>query len=258
MILLINDDGIDHPGLRALYAALRARTGLPVLAVVPTQQRSGLSHAITLDRGLSIQPRLEDGFFAFAVDGTPTDCTKLGLAVVCPMAPTLVVSGINDGPNVGRSLFYSGTVGAAMEGAVEGHAGLAVNRDHGDGGFADAAALAAEVAVWMLETPAAFRSRVLNLNIPAGPREGWRPLRWAAHGHSGFREGYKPVRDSRDHIAWRLAGEWVAAPDDGDSDAHLLSAGHPVATMLAPDLNGDQRPLQPLVERLAAQTAVQQ
>ena len=59
------------------------------------------------------------------------------------------------------------------------------------------------------------------------------------------------VRDARNHIAWRLAGEWIAAPDDGDSDAHLLSAGHPVVTMLAPDLTGDQRPLQPLVERLA-------
>jgi 5'-nucleotidase len=251
VILLVNDDGIDHPGLRALYAALRARTGMPVLAVVPSQQRSGLSHAITLDRGLSILPRLEEGFFGFAVDGTPTDCTKLGLAVVCPEPPKLVVSGINDGPNVGRSLFYSGTVGAAMEGAVEGYAGLAVNRDLGDGGFADAATLAAEVAAWMLAAPAAFRGRVLNLNIPAGPRAQWRPMRIAAHGHSGFREGYKPVRDVRDHIAWRLAGEWVAAADDGDSDAHLLSAGHPVATVLQPELNGDQRLLQPLIERLA-------
>jgi broad specificity polyphosphatase/5'/3'-nucleotidase SurE len=137
-----------------------------------------------------------------------------------------------------------------MEGAVEGHAALAVNRDHGDGGFTDAAALAAEVAMAMLAAPASYRGRVLNLNIPAGPRAQWRPLRQAIHGHSGFREGYKPVRDARNHIAWRLAGEWVAAPDDGDSDAHLLSAGHPVATMLAPDLNGDQRPLQPLIERL--------
>lgn len=245
MILLVNDDGIDHPGLRAVYAALRERLRQPVLAVLPTQQRSGQSHAITLDRGLTITPRCEERFFAFAVDGTPCDCVKVGLTTLAPEAPVMVVSGINDGPNVGRSLFYSGTVGAALEAAVEGHAAMAVNRDHGAGGFDDAAQLAAEVAERLLGR-ADLKGRVVNLNVPAGPRSAWKELRVAEHGHSGFREGYRPVRDTRDHLTWRLHGDWVAAGGEGDSDAHLLSRGHPVLTLLEPDINGEQKPLQKL------------
>ena len=62
MILLVNDDGIDAPGLRALYHALRKKTKRPVLAVAPSTERSGQSHAITIDRGLVVTPRSEDGF----------------------------------------------------------------------------------------------------------------------------------------------------------------------------------------------------
>ena len=72
-----------------------------------------------------------DDFFGFSVDGTPTDCLKLALKVLAQEDPKFVISGINDGPNVGRSLFYSGTVGAAMEAAVEGHCALAVSLDRG-------------------------------------------------------------------------------------------------------------------------------
>jgi 5'-nucleotidase len=245
MILLINDDGIDHPGLRHLYAALRNRLKRPVLAVLPTQQRSGQSHAITLDRGLTVTPRCEENFFAFGVDGTPTDCVKIGISTLMPQAPTLVVSGINDGPNVGRSLFYSGTVGAAMEAAVEGFIALAVNRDHGSGGFEDAAQFAAEVAERLIGRPE-LKGRLANLNVPAGPRSSWKSLRVAEHGHSGFKEGYRPIRDARDHLTWRLHGDWVAAGGEGDSDAHLLNRGHPVLTLLEPDLNGEQKALRKL------------
>jgi len=250
VILLINDDGVDHPGLRALYAALRARLRRPGLVVVPAQQRSGQAHAITLDRALPVTSKQDGDFFAFVVDGTPTDCVKLALTTIIPERPVLVISGINDGANCGRSLFYSGTVGAALEAAVEGHAALAVNRDHGSGDFAAAADLAAEVAHWLIGR-GDYRGKVVNLNVPAGDSERWLPLQVASHGHSGFRESYTPVREGRE---WRLHGDWVAAPDDGDSDAHLLSRGHPVLTLLRPDLNDDQEHLRRLVQRRMAKT----
>jgi len=251
MILLINDDGIDAPGLRALYQALRRSTGQAVLAVVPTIQRSGQSHAITLDRGLSVSPKLDEGMFAFAIDGTPTDCVKLALKVLCPEPPELVVSGVNDGPNVGRSLLYSGTVGAAMEAAVEGFAALAVSRDLGPGSFADAAEFAAVIAQQLLGR-SEFKGQVVNLNLPATPASAWRPARLAAHGHSGFSENYRPVREAKERIAWQLSGEWVAVAGDGDSDAHLLRAGHPVLSVLTPDFNGDHRLLKRVLTKTAA------
>lgn len=238
MILLVNDDGIHAPGLRSLHRALRAALGMPVLAVAPVTHQSGQSHAITLDRGLSISPHLEDGFFGFAVDGTPTDCVKLGIKVLCPAPPTLVIAGINDGPNVGRSLFYSGTVGVAMEAAVEGCAGLAISRDRAEddlGTLDQAAAWAARLAAGLVKRRDLQR-RVLNLNLPAGPVSGWKELRVVPHGLSGFEESYRPLRTGN-RLTWQLAGQRVELAEEGETDAHALKAGHPTLTMLAPDLN---------------------
>jgi 5'-nucleotidase len=247
MILLVNDDGIDAPGLRALYAALRKRVGRPVLAVAPLHERSGQAHAITLDRGLAVVARHEPGFFGFTVDGTPTDCLKLALTTLMPEPPELVVSGVNDGPNVGRSIFYSGTLGAAIEAAVEGHAALAVSRVRGEGGFADAAECAAGWAARMLGR-GDFRRQVVNLNLPATPMAQWRETRIAAHGHAGFHETYRPQRDAKDRVVWKLHGRWTAKAGADHSDASLLTAGHPVLTLLRPDLNAPERPLRRLVD----------
>jgi 5'-nucleotidase len=244
MILLVNDDGIDAPGLRALYHALRATTGLPVLAVAPTQERSGQSHAITIDRALHTAVRHEPGFFGFSLDGTPADCTKMALDRLCATPPALVVSGINRGPNVGRSLFYSGTVAAAMEAAVLGHRALAVSRQLGHADDEDGARLAAGVAHRMLSRED-LRGVVVNLNVPSSPAAAWQPLVTAPHGLAGFQESYRPVHEGG-RPAWRLEGRWQALHEHG-TDATFLTQGHPVLTLLRPDLNGDQRLLQDLV-----------
>lgn len=239
MILLVNDDGIDAPGLRALYRALRAVTGQAVLAVAPNLERSGQGHAITLDRPLVATPRLADGFFGFAIDGTPADCTKLGIAVLCPQPPKLVVSGINHGPNVGRSILYSGTLGAALEAAVLGFPALAVSRARGDGAFDEAALFAAHLAQRMLGDER-WRGRVANCNLPSTPANSWGKPCSALHGQAGFVESYRPMRDAQDHLGWRIQGEWAPRADEPDRDATLLHAGHPVVTVLVPDLNDEQ------------------
>lgn len=245
MILLVNDDGIASPGLRALYRALRATTRQPVLVVAPASERSGMSHAITIDRGLAAAPRMEEGFFGFAVDGTPTDCTKLALDRICGEPPRLVVSGINDGPNAGRSLFYSGTLGAAMEAAVEGLPAMAVSRAKGWTGQDDAAEFAARWASRILHAPN-LAGCVVNLNLPAAPSRQWREPRMAHHALGGFRERYRPVREGG-RTSWRLHGTFEAA--GGHDDASLLAGGHPVFTLLRPDLNHrEPAPLRRLVE----------
>ncbi|MBA2481797.1 MAG: 5'/3'-nucleotidase SurE [Planctomycetes bacterium] len=247
MILLINDDGIDAPGLRALYRELRAVFSQPVLAVAPQHERSGQSHAITLHRGLTVTPRHDHGFFGFAIDGTPVDCTKLALTTLCGEIPELVISGINDGPNVGRSIFYSGTLGAALEAAVEGCVAMAVSRERGGMQFDDAARFAASWAK-RIAGKAEFRGQVLNVNVPAAPASAWLAPRSAPHGHSGFQESYKPTRETKDRVGWRLHGEWVAKAGADETDASLLSAGHPVLTMLQPNFNAPEKSLLQLLE----------
>jgi 5'-nucleotidase len=248
MILLVNDDGIDAPGFRGLYRALRRITGLPVLAVAPLAERSGMSHAISVDRALVASTRCEPGFFGFAIEGTPTDCTKLALDRLCPKPPSLVVSGINRGPNVGRSVFYSGTVGAAMEAAVLGLPAMAVSRQVEATTVDDGAEFAAGWAQRLLGRKD-LAGKVVNLNLPAAPASSWGTVQVCSHGKAGFRETYRQVRDAdqpAEVTRWRLHGDWVPG-GDGD-DAAALTAGRPVLTLLAPDFNTPDRTLRKLAE----------
>jgi 5'-nucleotidase len=248
MILLVNDDGIEAPGFRALYRALRRETGLPVLAVAPPVERSGMSHAISVDRALTVTCRSAPGFFGFAIDGTPTDCTKLALDRLCSTPPLLVVSGINRGPNVGRSVFYSGTLGAAMEAAVLGLPALAVSRQFEAQTVEDGAAFAAGWAKQLLGRKE-FVGKLVNLNLPAAVSSTWHEVVVRSHGLSGFRENYRQVRDA-DAVAgetrWRLHGTWVAG--DHDDDTAALTRGHPVLSLFAPDFNAPDRALRRLAE----------
>src|SRR5438046_2980116 len=105
-LLLSNDDGIDAPGLAALLDAARD-FGEPVV-VAPASPQSGTSHTVTWERGVRLEPR---GANRFAIHGTPADCARLGLLRLAPDAKW-VLSGINDGGNLGADVYYSGTVAA--------------------------------------------------------------------------------------------------------------------------------------------------
>ena len=249
MILLVNDDGIDAPGFRSLYRALRTITSEPVLAVAPTVERSGQGHSISITTPLRATPKSEPGFFGFAIDGTPVDCVKLALDQLCPEPPRLVISGINRGPNVGRSIFYSGTVGAALEAAILGLPAMAVSRQLGFTGQDDAADFTATWAKRFLSRGELLKhltGKVANLNLPATTASQWLPLEVAEHGRAGFRERYRPVQ--ADGPAWLLEGEWDAGGDATD-DASRLTAGHPVLTLLQPVMNTPARWLQREVAR---------
>jgi 5'-nucleotidase len=121
-LLLSNDDGIEAPGLQAL---VNAATGLGDLVVVaPAGPQSGVSHAVTWEAGVQVETRARD---RFAIHGTPADCTRLGLLKLVPDAKW-VLSGINDGSNLGADVYYSGTVAAVREGVLHGWPGIAVSQ----------------------------------------------------------------------------------------------------------------------------------
>jgi 5'/3'-nucleotidase len=161
-ILVTNDDGIESPGLRALVGAL---DGLGTISVVaPHAERSGTGQAITLRRPLYCREITER---KWVVEGTPTDAVILALNELLPEPPDLLLSGINLGGNMGENIFYSGTVGAAMEAAVNKIPAAAISlawrgRDYD---FTAAARLARGIAEILLEkkVPAGL---VLNVNIP--------------------------------------------------------------------------------------------
>jgi 5'-nucleotidase len=161
-ILIANDDGYLAPGLAAL---VRACEGLGELDVVaPEQNASGTSNSLTLNRPLSVHTA-SNGFRY--IGGTPSDCVHLALTGVLPQRPDLVVSGINNGANMGDDTLYSGTVAAAMEGYLFGIPAIAFSQvQKGWGDLEAAARVARSVIEQVLRAPPANAPWLLNVNIP--------------------------------------------------------------------------------------------
>jgi 5'-nucleotidase len=187
-ILLTNDDGVHAEGLLALKRSLEH---VAAVTVAPDRPRSACGHSITLHKPLRLHPTtLADGTPAWASNGTPSDCVTLGmLDVMRDAAPDVVFSGINHGPNLGWDLTYSGTVSAAMEGAIAGVPAVAlsvawrfrrmVEEEEGPAppmDFAPAAAYAAELAIFLGRNPLPEHT-LLNVNVPARPPRGARITR---------------------------------------------------------------------------------
>lgn len=125
-ILLVNDDGIYAPGLRALKNRLTELGDVQVVA--PLAEQSGVGHGITYLHPILVKEIQEHGeHYGWAVDGSPADCVKMGVLEFCDGEPDLIVSGINSGANVGINVLYSGTVAAAIEGAFFGITSIALS-----------------------------------------------------------------------------------------------------------------------------------
>ena len=167
-ILVTNDDGVHSEGIRALADAL-APLG-EVTIVAPVQEASAIGHALTLRRPLRLDT-VRPG--VFAVDGTPTDCVNVAIAHVLHGRPDLIVSGINNGWNLGDDVTYSGTVSGALEGALLGIPSLAVSTQNRGNAveFGAAAKAAATIAEAVLERGMP-RFALLNINVPFGPKQG--------------------------------------------------------------------------------------
>jgi len=206
-ILLSNDDGVHAAGIRALAAAF---AGDEVWVVAPDREQSASSHAISLHRPLrvhEVSPRW------WAVDGTPTDAVYVGLNHVLKDArPDLVVSGVNHGPNLANDVHYSGTVAAAMEGALLGVSALAISLaappPHD---FTHAARFAAALAHRVASSPPAGGTFLLNVNVPPGPVRGFRvaPLGKRTYGNAVVEK----VDPRGRHYYW-IGGEGGAVNED--------------------------------------------
>jgi 5'-nucleotidase len=165
-ILLSNDDGYFAPGLAALAEALAPVA--EIIIVAPERDRSGASNSLTLDRPLTVR-RAANGFQY--VNGTPTDCVHLAVTGLIDFLPDMVVSGINDGANMGDDTIYSGTVAAATEGFLLGIPSMAVSLAGGRGvNFAAAAQIARQLVEKFRRGPPAANV-LLNVNVPDLPLE---------------------------------------------------------------------------------------
>jgi len=165
-ILLSNDDGYFAPGLTSLVEALSSIAD--VVVVAPERDRSGASNSLTLDRPLSLH-KSHNGFYY--VNGTPTDCVHLAVTGMLDTLPDMVISGINDGANMGDDTIYSGTVAAATEGFLLGIPSLAVSLANvSDENFSTAARVATDI-VQRFKKSKFHEPILLNINVPDIPYE---------------------------------------------------------------------------------------
>ena len=167
-ILLTNDDGIFSPSLAAMARVLRKLGEVTIAA--PASEQSGVGQGITFLSPLTLKEYYREGaFWGWAVEGTPVDCVKIGVAELCSERPDLIVSGMNNGLNAGANVLYSGTVAAALEGAFLGITSIAVSHQysekHDDVLIERVADVALEIIRALLDQTTA-PGELFNVNIP--------------------------------------------------------------------------------------------
>lgn len=231
-IMVTNDDGIHAEGICALAEAMKELGTVTVVA--PDRERSAAGHSLTLHSPLRIF-ELRKGWYA--VDGTPTDCVNMGIHNMLPVAPDLVVSGINHGANLGDDITYSGTVAAAMEANLMGIPAIAFSLATFEKSsyFKGAAQVAVQIARQVINRglPA---DTFLNVNIPNCPLEAMKPPLVTCQGKRSFIGKIIDKTDPRGRKYFWVGSEEPKLHNEPGNDFNAINLGHVSVTPLHLDL----------------------
>ncbi len=244
LILLTNDDGIQAPGLVALYRELTKLGDVHVVA--PETVQSATGHGITITAPLlTNKVTVEDGFTGIAVDGRPADCVKLAVANLLPRQPDLVVSGMNSGANVGINVIYSGTVAAAIEAGFLGLPAIAISLLLSNGipvDFKRASHFARKTIEQILKSGLGA-GQVANVNVPAlNSNDNPRGIKVVRQCTRPFIDQYEQRKDPRGRDYFWNSSVFTLGESEDDTDVAALRDGWITVTPLQFDLT-DQREL---------------
>ena len=235
-ILISNDDGYSAPGIIALQAALHKRLGdaISVTVVAPEQDRSGASNSLTLDRPLQVKTAASGSIY---VNGTPTDCVHVAITGLLADRPDLVLSGINNGANMGDDTIYSGTVAAAMEGYLLGVSAIAFSlAGKGYANLESAAVIAADFVARFIENPPVEGHVLLNVNIPALPQEDIQGIVATRLGKRHHAEPVMPAQTPHGQTVYWIGPAGQAKDAGPGTDFHAVTEGMVSVTALQADL----------------------
>jgi len=232
-ILISNDDGYLAPGLMALYEALKDVAEVEVVA--PEQNNSAKSNALTLHSPLYVT-RASNGFRF--VNGTPADCVHIALTGLLDYRPDLVVSGINNGANMGDDTIYSGTVGAAMEGFLFGIPAIAFSQVEKDWHYLDAATRKVRELVQSMvqQQLISHTPFLLNVNIPNLPYEQIGAMKLCRLGKRHAAEKVIQQKSPRGETMYWIGAAGPVKDDADGTDFHATAQGHMAMTPLKVDL----------------------
>ena len=237
-ILLTNDDGIHAPGLKVLEEIARQFSD-DIWICAPSEEQSGAGHSLTLTRPVRLQ---QLGERRFAVTGTPTDSVMMALRTVMPDAPDIILSGVNRGANLGDDVTYSGTVSAAIEGALAGIRSIAFSQVYAREGMGDdvpfgaAREWGAKVLSPLIDAPLAERT-LININFPALPPADVKGIRVVRQGFHDYSRG--SIVEGRDPRGYRYFWFGLHAIEhtlDHGTDLEAVDDGYVAVTPLQLDL----------------------
>lgn len=229
-ILVANDDGIDANGIRSLVDALSKVANVYVCA--PDSQRSAAGHGMSMNKPVYAEKvEYENAVLAYAISGTPADCIKLGLQILAKenIKIDMVYSGINMGGNLGTDMIYSGTVAAAVEGALNGYPSVAVSVDsHEATHFEMACELAVNACVNAYEKM--DPSVILNINTPDLPKQEIKGVKFTRMGRREYYERYDETIDADGKKQYMYGGDRVIYEDLSD-DIDVIANQHGYASI---------------------------
>jgi 5'-nucleotidase len=225
LLFITNDDGISAKGIRSLIEV--AQTFGDVLIIAPDKPQSGMGHAITVNQILRLEkailfPDLE----AYTCSGTPVDCVKLGIYEVMKRKPDLILSGINHGLNSASNVLYSGTMSAAVEGAMENIPSIGFSLDSFDSNADFSTAKEAVRMVLEYALKNTFPNHVcLNVNIPNVEKEVLKGIKVCRQAHAFWEDRFDKRIDQFGNPYYWLTGEFKNEDHAEDTDLFALNEG---------------------------------
>ncbi|MBN8806260.1 5'/3'-nucleotidase SurE [Sphingopyxis terrae subsp. ummariensis] len=240
-ILLTNDDGYHAPGMAVLEAIARQLSD-DIWICAPAEEQSGAGHSLTLSRPVRVR---EHGERRWSCTGTPTDSVMIAMGKLMPEKPDLILSGVNRGANLGDDITYSGTVSAAIEGALAGIPAIALSQVYAREGMGDAVPFEAAEA-WgakvlrpllaMAMTP----RTLINVNFPAIPAEAVKGIRVVRQGfHDYSRGSIVEGTDPRGYRYYWFGLHGIEHSPGHDTDLEAIDDGYIAVTPLQLDLTHD-------------------
>ena len=232
-ILLVNDDGIYSQGILALAKRLIPEN--EVVLVAPQGQMSGMGHSITFYGYVNYtELKIMEGARCFAVNGTPADCVKVALNLIMKDKPDLIISGINKGFNLGSDIFYSGTVNAGLEGAVQRIKSIAVSQEYHLKDFEFTADFVAKNLNKLYYLLPDYGQTVININVPSDDKDVIKGVKFSKIGIKQYKESY--IYDN--NFGYKLRGiSELGEYNSKEDDVYLYQENYITVSAIKNDWN---------------------
>lgn len=235
LILITNDDGIQAPGIRVLIETMR-EIG-KVVVVAPDKVQSAQSHSLTLEEPLKITYHAENqDCEEFGINGTPVDCVKFAFHLMSRQKPDLLVSGVNHGSNASSNVIYSGTVAAAVEGALLGFPAVGFSLDD----YAWSADMS-HLKPWIIKIASHILQNslpqgvCLNVNFPKKQTETIKGIRICRQAKGEWHEEFVEQTDPRGRKYYWITGDYICLDDRIDTDVRALAENYVSVTPVSTD-----------------------